>query len=353
MLTNSHSKPRAKRARMAPSLVDESFPFEALLPEIQCVVFSKLQPRELFRLGVCNKRLWAATLEHRGWQYYPFHLMGERTWASFFGNVWRSYSVQRVLLRKMHSWGTGNYYVGDDLWHYSQCSAWSDRISEQADEYVRMTHAFQRWRSAYAHEFAAGANGDEDDGADSVAAESEDLSDVASEGDASEREYDEAMWELFYESDEYMDIRKLFEPKPHSYEAQIMHRGANQLADVNLAAARLMFRNGGARIAKSETLWRCQLERQKRDNPHITDWSDDEEHGGDRSHMVVVVPKYNYIVDMVRNYCYEDHFDTANHEDCPLVSPHHMTRHFGLHALKYAPPRRGTRFRVKPRSWAQ
>ena len=136
----------------------------------------------------------------------------------------------------------------------------------------------------------------------------------------------------WFDSYEYARLRKRFEPKPRSYKAQILYGGANQLADAFLVIGKRMFPSRGHRgrgqpqvhIKASKSLWKLQLEKRKRNNPHITNWSDED--GG--KHLVVVVPKYKYILDLVRNHCYQE--DGAKNDVENEISPASIVQHFEL-----------------------
>ena len=268
--------------------------FESLSGELQRLVFAKLDAVSLCRLGACNSQLWGETIAHRGWQYYPFHLLSARAWKEFYETVWRTRDVQRVLYRKMKAWDA-RYAMGDDLWSYTRSSIWEESINQKVDDYLQDSPAYHDWLLEY-KEYLPELEDDDD-----------------------------VLIEAWFDSYEYAVIRSQFVPAQESYEAQILYAGANQLADVFLAVAMRMFPDGGACLVRSTSLWRVQLENQKRNNPHITDW--EEEESEDCAHLTVVVPKHKLIVDLVRNHCYQGQDERDESEE---LAPASLARHFNL-----------------------
>ena len=151
------------------------------------------------------------------WQYYDF----TNNWDYFY-NIWISDEVQDVLEPHMDVWCKEEaYFISegvkptwkrkDDLWTYGRTDYFATRIDEKADAYIEK----YKIKSVFKKQMANVG----------IKYKTEDL-----------------LYEAFFETC-YEEISKMFEPIPHSQEANVLMMGANYLTAALCEAARIIYPN--------------------------------------------------------------------------------------------------------------
>lgn len=152
-----------------------------------------------------------AGMPEQEWKYYDFGA----NWSEFLKS-WKSDSVQDVLFADMQNWCEHNAYFepdgskpkwkrGDPLWHLSRTDYWATRNMEAADEYIKQSDCFGKFKRSMEQQGRRFAN-------------------------------DEAAWDAFHDIC-MAQIDADFAPRPDTLETLIMVMGGEFLYDALAATA--------------------------------------------------------------------------------------------------------------------